>query len=171
MVKKVDIARELGLHVATVSRILNKVPNYRVSKDTIRRVFKVARDMGYDFQRQKRYYRRRYVRIPAEAKVAVRATHSDGSTVTHDARIANISEGGALLAGFKPKIDSIPLRAGDFSLKITSGALKGIEATCEVVRVGRSDSQIGICVQLNGLSSEETSRIHDFIQQNKGRAE
>ena len=93
MVKKIEIADRLGLHVATVSRILNEVPDYRASKETIKKVFDTAREMGYDFERQKRFYKRKYHRIKIEANVRLHARMQDGNVISHEAKMINIGKG------------------------------------------------------------------------------
>ena len=43
------IAADAGVSVATVSRVLAKVPNFKVSKKTEERIFQLARAMGYTY--------------------------------------------------------------------------------------------------------------------------
>jgi len=166
MVKKVEIAKKLGLHVATVSRILNEVPEYRASKETVRKVFDTAREMGYDFERQKRFYKRKHQRFSTNELVKLHARISDGKILTHEARMVNMGEGGLLLSEFRPKIVTLPLREGDLTLEIASGVLKGVKASCHVVRVGKHNNSFGICVQVKGLTQQDTERIDDFVAEN-----
>lgn len=44
-----DIARELGLDVSTVNKVLHKVPGAVFKKSTIELVFRQAQAMGYKF--------------------------------------------------------------------------------------------------------------------------
>ena len=166
MVKKIEIAKKLGLHVATVSRILNEVPNYRASKETVRKVFETARDMGYDFERQKRFYKRKHRRVDTDSLVKLHARVSDGSIIDHDARMINIGEGGALLVDFHPEIVTLPMREEDLRLEIVNGDLKGVNAACEVVRIGRHGESFGICVEIRGITPDDTARIQELVDQN-----
>ncbi len=166
MVKKVEIAKKLGLHVATVSRILNEVPEYRASKETIKKVFDTAREMGYDFERQKRFYKRRHRRFTTDERVKLHAKISEGEILTHEARMVNMGEGGLLLADFHPKIVTLPLREGDLTLEVASGELKGVRASCHVVRVGKHNSSFGICVQVRGLTKKDIERIDNYVAEN-----
>lgn len=165
MVKKTDIAHRLGLHVATVSRILNQVPGYRASKETVEKVFEVAREMGYDFERQKRFYRRRHRRRPTDMLVKLRAKQGN-RVATHSARMVNIGEGGALLCNFSPTLATLPLREEDLVLEVVSGGLAGVEAACEVVRVGGHGASggLGVCVNMKGLSPKDTTRIRRYVR-------
>jgi hypothetical protein len=163
MVKKIELAEKLGLHVATISRILNEVPNYRASKETVRKVFETAREMGYDFERQKRFYKRRHKRVSADARVKLHARTSDGSIISHSARMVNIGEGGVLLVDFRPRIVTLPMREEDLTLEVVSGGLKGVRATCEVVRVGRHGESFGICVQMGSLAPGDKEKLKAYI--------
>jgi len=165
MVKKIEIAKELGLHVATISRILNEVPDYRASKETVQKVFKTARDMGYDFEKQKRFYKRKHQRVNVDARVRLQARMADGEIISHEARMCNIGEGGVLLINFRPKILTLPLRQEDLSLEIVSGELKGIMATCEVVRIGRHSGSFGICLEIKGKTAEDAASIEEFVNE------
>src|SRR5690349_10096479 len=62
MITQVEIARRVGLDVSSVNKILNKRQGPVFRKETIRKVFKIARDMGYDFGRLKYAHRRRFPR-------------------------------------------------------------------------------------------------------------
>jgi len=48
---QVDIAKEIGLDVSSVNKILNKRGGAVFHKNTIKRVFVAARRMGYDFDK------------------------------------------------------------------------------------------------------------------------
>src|SRR6185295_20277173 len=62
MVTQVEIARRVGLDVSSVNKILNKRAGPVFRKETIRKVFRVAKDLGYDFGRLKYAHRRRFPR-------------------------------------------------------------------------------------------------------------
>lgn len=50
-VTQLDIAKEVGVDVSTVNKILNRKPGSLFRKETIADVFKVAKDLGYDSDR------------------------------------------------------------------------------------------------------------------------
>ncbi len=49
MATQVDIAKEIGLDVSSVNKILNRRAGPVFKKSTIKRVFAVAKRLGYDF--------------------------------------------------------------------------------------------------------------------------
>jgi len=51
MVTQTEIAKAVGLDVSSVNKILNRCRGPVFRKETIRSVFKTAREMGYDFDR------------------------------------------------------------------------------------------------------------------------
>lgn len=50
-VRQTDIAKAVGMDVSSVNKILNRRPGPVFREETIRRVFEVARQMGYNFDR------------------------------------------------------------------------------------------------------------------------
>ena len=79
MITQVEIARRVGLDVSSVNKILNKRQGPVFRKETIRKVFKIARDMGYDFGRLKYAHRRRFPRKEMSLGVELYVYHKDGS--------------------------------------------------------------------------------------------
>lgn len=61
--RQIDIAKEVGLDVSSVNKILNKVPGPVFRKDTIKRVFKAAKLAGYDLNRENKHSLRRRVQF------------------------------------------------------------------------------------------------------------
>lgn len=51
MITQLQIARRIGIDVSSVNKILNQTPGPVFKKETIRQVFKVAKEMGYHFRR------------------------------------------------------------------------------------------------------------------------
>lgn len=51
MVTQIEIAKVVGLDVSSVNKILNRRQGSKFRKETVSHVFKVARRMGYNFDR------------------------------------------------------------------------------------------------------------------------
>src|SRR5689334_6648707 len=88
-VRQLDIAKRVGIDVSSVNKILNRCPGPVFSKDTVAKVFKIAREMGYDFDRKNSHYWRRRAEaleasmrkiIPADLALEV-ATAKTGLTL------------------------------------------------------------------------------------------
>lgn len=65
MVTQQEIARRAGLGVSSVNRILSKRVGPRFRKDTVARVLRIARELGFDFGQLKHSHRRRHERQPS----------------------------------------------------------------------------------------------------------
>ena len=79
MVTQVEIARHVGLDVSSVNKILNRRPGPVFRKKTIGRVFKVARQLGFNFGRLKFRHRRRNERRNLALETGVSIYRNDGS--------------------------------------------------------------------------------------------
>ena len=64
---QVEIARRVGLDVSSVNKILNRTPGPVFRKATIDRVFKVANELGYQFQRDTKPLLKRRVELLEKA--------------------------------------------------------------------------------------------------------
>ena len=107
---QVAIARRLKLDVSSVNKILHRKPGAVFRKDTIRKVFKVAESMGYDFGNLKHTHRRRderhVVRIPAELAIY----QGDGSVYDRGvATISELSDGGAQIEAVELPQGALPV--------------------------------------------------------------
>lgn len=56
MVTQVAIARKIGLDVSSVNKILNRAVGPVFRKETIKLVFKTAKDMGYNTERGSKHF-------------------------------------------------------------------------------------------------------------------
>lgn len=56
MVTQLEIARQVGLDVSSVNKILNQVKGPVFRKETIKEVMSLARGLGYNFDRKNRHY-------------------------------------------------------------------------------------------------------------------
>ena len=79
MVTQVEIARRLGLDVSSVNKILNRRTGPVFKKDTVKKVFKMAREMGYDFGRIKFAHRRRHARRPVSLNAELSIFNREGA--------------------------------------------------------------------------------------------
>src|SRR6185503_5353459 len=90
--------RRVGLDVSSVNKILNRRPGPVFKKDTIKQVFKVARELGYDFSRLKYHHKRAQARRPMAIPLELSIYNSDGSLFDKGAAvIKDVSLSGALL--------------------------------------------------------------------------
>ena len=62
MVTQSDIARQLGLDVSSVNKILNRRSGPVFRNETVNKVFEVAENLGYDLGKLKHQHRREHPR-------------------------------------------------------------------------------------------------------------
>jgi transcriptional regulator with XRE-family HTH domain len=153
-VTQLDIAKQVGLDVSSVNKILNRRPGPVFKRETIKQVFKVARTLGYDFGKLKYHHRRgsprREVMIPLELSIY----NADGSLWDKGAAIVkDVSLSGALLTAVVMPQQSIPLRPHTIGITMLDGALKGVEILSRPVRLAQGGEGMNLAVEF--LRTEE----------------
>jgi transcriptional regulator with XRE-family HTH domain len=127
-----EIAEIVGIHPATVSKILNRESDY-TSVNIKQKVFALAMELGYDFTQLKSAQRaqtRKPVDLPVKVVVVIypspfsSPSRGEGrervDEVVWDrgqARVCDISQSGALLADLQLSKNALPLQP--FRLKLT----------------------------------------------------
>jgi transcriptional regulator with XRE-family HTH domain len=139
MVTQGEIARRLGLDVSSVNKILNKRPGPVFRKETIRKVFKTAKELGYDFGRLKYTHRRRFERREVAIGAEVVILSKDGAVYDQGvATIRDISQGGARLADLATPLGSLPTEPFTVTLKPMQKPLDELELSGRIVRLNQN---------------------------------
>lgn len=137
-----DIARRLSLDVSTVNKILRNAPGPAFNKDTARRVWAVARELGYDFERLRHQHRRRHARRLGRKSVTLAVYRQDGTLLDLGrAVLVQISRSGARLDHVRLPKESLPLKGFVIGIRILdgySGELHGRLARVFEARQGNS---------------------------------
>jgi transcriptional regulator with XRE-family HTH domain len=131
-----EIAEIVGIHPATVSKILNRESDY-TSVNIKQKVFDLALKLGYDFKQLKSVQTRKNTRKPVDLPVRViivmvndndrnkvpsndeprtRAVRGEVVWDTGQARVCDISQDGALLSDIQLSKNALPLQP--FRLKL-----------------------------------------------------
>ena len=79
MATQQDIARLVGLDVSSVNKILNRKSGSVFRKETVKRVFRAARELGYDLQKLKFNHRRAHPRKATTLPLEISIYLEDGS--------------------------------------------------------------------------------------------
>lgn len=159
-----EIADRLGLARSTVTKILNQLPNNRASTETIKKVFKTAREMGYDFSRLRNIHRRRADRRPVNLSATLKIQLLNNSLYdTGSARILNLSPYGALLTDIETGKKNLPLAPFHLTLTIVDGPLEGVSVECQVIRL-LSKRNVEVGVNFTRIKAAAEKRIIDFIK-------
>ncbi len=141
MITQVEIARRIGIDVSSVNKILNRRQGPVFRKETIRKVFKIARQMGYDFGRLKYQHRRRAPRREVSIGAEFTIYHKDGSLYDQGmATIRDISCCGARVSDVTLPLGSLPVEPFSVGLRPMQKPVDDIEIPGRIVRIHPNDT-------------------------------
>ncbi len=141
MVTQVEIARRVGLDVSSVNKILNRRPGPVFRKETIKKVFKVARELGYDFGRLKYQHRRRHPRREVALGAELSIYGKDGRLYDQGvATIRDISLSGARISDVTLPLGSIPVEPFSVGLRPMQKPVDDLELQGRIVRIHANGS-------------------------------
>ncbi len=159
-----DIARRLGLARSTVTKILNQLPTNRASAETVKKVFDLAKDLGYDFHRLRNIHRRRDERRACRIAARLEVIQPGGKVAgTGTAVVHDISFHGAQLQQVAMDGKGLPVSPFLIRLTLNEAPLADLVGTGEIVRFSsREPVRIGI----NFLEMNETDqrRLEEFLK-------
>jgi len=169
-----EIAERVSLDRSTVTKILNRDPNYSASPETREKVFSAAETLGYDFTTIRRPFRREYGRALVNANAGISIVLENGEIFDEGECVTrNISVGGALLTSLKLKKMVLPLANFTIVLKMAGEhLLKNLVGECEVVRLSEAadtgEPELG--VRFVNLTHSDRQRIRQFVVERLGEA-
>jgi hypothetical protein len=135
MITQVEIARRVGLDVSSVNKILNRRQGPVFRKDTIRKVFRVAKELGYDFGRLKYQHRRRHPRRELSLGAELYIYHRDGSLYDQGvATIRDISICGARITDVTLPLGTLPVEPFTVGLRPMEKPVDDVEIPGMIVR-------------------------------------
>ena len=159
MVTQIEIARRVGLDVSSVNKILNRRAGPVFRKDTIKKVFKVARDLGYDFGRLKYQHRRRHPRKEVALGAEISIFGKDGRLFDQGvATIRDISLCGARISDLALPLGSIPVEPFTVSLRPMQKPIEDLELPGQIVRIN-SSSTVSYGIEFRSLESGTEKKL------------
>ena len=136
MITQVEIARRVGLDVSSVNKILNKRQGPVFRKETVQKVFKIARQLGYDFGRLKYQHRRRHIRKPVSIGAELYIYQQDGSLYDQGvATIRDISVCGARISDVTLPTSSFPVEPFSVSIRPMQKPVDDLQLSGRIVRM------------------------------------
>lgn len=159
MVTQVEIARRLKLDVSTVNKILNHRAGAVFQKETIKRVFQVARKLGYDFGRLKHTHRRRDERSEVVIGAEVILHTKDGGIFDQGvATIRDLSPSGARITDLATPMGAIPTESFTVTLRPMQQPLTEVELPGRIVRI-HINGTTSYGIEFAGLDSEVARKL------------
>ena len=160
-----DIAKACKIDQGSVSRILNEDTRDSFAEETIQKVFKVAREIGYLhpslITSNRRESNRRKAELTGKVQVLI------GTNTIYDEGeidIDEISMSGMLLRNFRTKKRSLPMDRFKFNVEITEGRLKGFKCRCKLVRFSDNEDEFALAVKFDSLDEDAKDKLKNFIR-------
>jgi len=160
-----DIARLCKIDQGSVSRILNEDTRDSFAEDTVKKVFKVAREIGYLHPSLLTSNRRESGRRKAGVKGRVAVVI--GTSTVYDEGSVDIDEislSGMLLRNFHTRKRTLPMDRFKFDVEIDDGRLKGLKCRCKVVRFSENEDEFALAVKFDSLDENAKERLKAFIR-------
>ena len=160
-----DIARTCKIDQGSVSRILNEDTRDSFAEETVQKVFKVARELGYLHPSLITSNRRESSRRKAE--VTGRVQVMIGTNTVYDEGeidIDEISMSGMLLRNFRTKKKTLPMDRFKFYVEIDDGRLKGFKCRCKLVRFSDNEDEFALAVKFDSLDEDGKEKIKQFVR-------
>ena len=118
---QVEIARQVGLDVSSVNKILNRRSGAVFKQATVDKVFRVAKRLGYRFDHLKRTHRRAHERREVHISATLSLYGADGSRFDQGTcSISDIANCGASLIDVELPKGKLPVGPFTVVLDVTS---------------------------------------------------
>lgn len=160
-----DIARACKIDQGSVSRILNEDTRDSFAEETIDKVFKVARELGYLHPSLITSNRRESGR--RKAQVTGRVAILIGTNTVFDegdVDVDEISMSGMLLRNFRTKKRTLPMDRFKFLVEVGEGKLKGLKLRCKLVRFSDNEEEFALAVKFDGLDDDGKEKLKSFVR-------
>jgi transcriptional regulator with XRE-family HTH domain len=159
-----DIANACKIDQGSVSRILNKDTRDSFAPETVDKVFKIARELGYLHPALVTSNRRDSIRRKAgfEARVQIIV----GTNTVYDeggVDVEEVSGTGMLLRNFRTKKRSLPMDRFKLDVEMSSKG-KTLKVRCRVVRFWDNENEFGLAVRFEGMDDAARDRLKAFAK-------
>lgn len=165
MATQSEIAKRCGIDVSSVNKILNrrKGPIFRAS--TIKKVFQVARQLGYDIGRLKHNHERTHPRKPSDLPLELSIYLADGRLFDRGrAVLRDVSLSGALLSGILlTEKKGLPLQPHTIGIKLLDGPLKDLEIRSEPVRFLHRQDGVHLAVAFQAVDASSLEQLRKIV--------
>jgi hypothetical protein len=162
-VTQYDIAKACKLDQGSISRILNKDYRDLFSKQTVQKVFNVARQMGYLHPAlvtaERRASQRKRLGIIAQTSFIVDGSVWDSGT----AEVDLISMSGLLLKNFQMKKNQLPLKHVRIDIELDTPKLREFKCRGHIARFADQHSEFALAIKYDGLDQDARAKLESFL--------
>jgi len=160
-----DIANACKIDQGSVSRILNKDTRDSFAEETVDKVFKIARELGYLHPALVTSNRRESIRRKVEYDARVQIVIGTNTVYDEGAvDIEEVSASGLLLRNFRTKKQTLPMDRFKLDVEISSPKHKPFKARCRVVRFSGNENEFGLAVRFEDLDESGRERLKAYIK-------
>lgn len=160
-----DIARACKIDQGSVSRILNEDTRDSFAEETIDKVFKVARELGYLHPSLITSNRRESNRRKAELTGRVQILIGTNTVFDEgEVDVDEISMSGMLLRNFRTKKRTLPMDRFKFLVEVNEGKLKGLKLRCKLVRFSDNEDEFALAVKFDGMDEDGKEKLKSFVR-------
>jgi transcriptional regulator with XRE-family HTH domain len=160
-----DIAKACKIDQGSVSRILNEDTRDSFAEDTVQKVFRIAREIGYLhpslITSNRRESSRRKAEITGRVQILI------GTNTVYDEGqidVDEISMSGMLLKNFRTKKKTLPMDRFKFFVEVEDGRLKGFKCRCKLVRFSDNEDEFALAVKFDALDDDAKDKIKQFVR-------
>jgi transcriptional regulator with XRE-family HTH domain len=160
-----DIARACKIDQGSVSRILNEDTRDSFAEETIQKVFKIARELGYLhpslITSNRRESNRRKAELVGKVQIMIgtNTVYDEG-----DIDIDEISMSGMLLRNFRTRRKTLPMDRFKFQVEVTEGRLKGFKCRCKLVRFSDNEDEFALAVKFDSIDEDAKDKLKNFLR-------
>lgn len=164
-VTQYDLAKQLGLNQATISKILTGYALDTFPEATKKKVFAAAKKLGYVHTALITPKRRVSPRKRLETTAQVKIVLADGSIFGEfRARVGDIAAAGMLLEDLEGEKRYLPIDPFVMEIETAGAQLGGLKVKGIPVRFDRGeDGKLGFAIELFDLTEDDKQRIAAFV--------
>jgi transcriptional regulator with XRE-family HTH domain len=161
---QVEIARQVGLDVSSVNKILNRRSGAVFKQATVEKVFRVAKRLGFSFDRLKRTHTRSHERREVHLSAKLALYGADGSLFDHGTcSVSDIAVCGASLVDVQLPKGKLPVAPFTVTLELT-GKKSHLEVRGRVVRLRHDGETLRLGIAFQDVGPDLEAKIATIVR-------
>jgi len=162
---QVEIARQVGLDVSSVNKILNRRSGAVFKQATVDKVFRVAKRLGYRFDRLKRVHTRSHERREVHLQAKLSIYSKDGSLFDQGTcAVSDIAICGASLVDVELPKGKLPVEPFTILLAMAGKKKEQIEIRGRVVRLRHDGKSLRLGIAFQGVGPDIETKLAAIVR-------
>ena len=161
---QVEIARQVGLDISSVNKILNRRSGAVFKPATVEKVFRVAQRLGFPFHRLKRAHTRSHERRAVQLSAKLAIYRADGSLFDQGTcSVSDIAMCGASLVDVELPKGKLPVDPFTVLLAM-SGKKKDVEIRGRVVRLRHDGNSLRLGIAFQNVGPDLEAKVASIVR-------